>query len=115
MKKIVTHQIGIDSGDVLLFSDFENDGEMWTGKGPRRVRHQISFSESYKAVPNVTLQMSMVDMSNDAYIRADVQAENITATGFEIVFRTWDDSRIARIRVAWQSIGAVESDDNWDL
>lgn len=115
MKKFASHQIGLCSGDVLLFSDFENDGDMWAGQGPRLVRRKITFSEAYATAPNVTLQLSMVDMSNDAFIRADLQAENITPTDFEIVFRTWEDSRIARVRVAWQSIGAVSSDDNWDL
>lgn len=115
MKKIASHQIGIDSGDILLFSDFENDGMMWAGKGPRLVRRKVAFSDAYAATPNVTLQLSMVDMSNDAFIRADLQTENITTTDFEIVFRTWEDSRVARIRVAWQSIGAVASEDSWEL
>ena len=115
MQKITTHQIGIDAGDVMLFSDFEDDGKMWAGTGPRLVRRNVAFSEPYVALPQITLQMSMIDMSNDAFIRADLQAENVTLTDFEIVFRTWEDSRIARIRVAWQAIGAVKSEDAWDL
>lgn len=115
MKKINTHQIGIDAGDVILFSDFEDDGKMWAGTGPRLVRRKVTFSETYADVPVITLQLSMIDLSNDAFIRADLQAENITTSDFEIVFRTWEDSRVARIRVAWQSIGAVSSEDSWDL
>ena len=115
MQKFLSHQIGIDTGDVTLFSDFEDDGPMWTGTGPRMARRTVTFSESYASAPNVTLQLSMVDMSNDAYIRADLQAENVTETNFDIVFRTWGDSRVARIRVAWQAIGAVQSEDGWEL
>jgi len=54
-------------------------------------------------------------MSNSANIRTDLQRENITKTGFDIVFRTWGDTQVARCRVAWQSIGPVTADDVWDI
>jgi len=59
--------------------------------------------------------LSMIDMSNEAYLRGDLRAENITKTGFNIVFRTWADTKIARARVAWMSIGALPGDDAWDI
>lgn len=100
---------------MLLFSDFEEGGEMWKGEGPRQVRRAVSFDGAFLQPPIVTVHMTMVDMSNDAFIRADLQAEAITQNGFEIVFRTWGDSRIARIRAGWQAIGAVTNEDNWQL
>lgn len=57
----------------------------------------------------------MLDASNETNIRFDVQAEDITNAGFDIVFRTWCDTKVARCRVAWQSMGAVRADDVWDL
>ncbi|MCK0119244.1 MAG: H-type lectin domain-containing protein [Yoonia sp.] len=115
MKRLESHAVGVDHGDVILFSDFEDDGEMWKGEGPRSARHSVTFSERYVDAPTVSLQMSMIDMSNDAFIRADLQPENISEAGFDIVFRTWGDSRVARIRVAWQAIGPLPSDDTWEL
>jgi hypothetical protein len=44
-----------------------------------------------------------------------MQAEDITNAGFVIVFRTWGDTKVARCRVAWQSMGAVRADNVWDL
>src|SRR6056297_1569200 len=35
MKEISSTIIGIEEGDNVLFSDFEDDGEMWAGTGPR--------------------------------------------------------------------------------
>ena len=35
------------------------------------------------------------------------KAEGISPEGFEIVFRTWGDTKVARVRVAWQAIGAA--------
>lgn len=115
MRKLDNNVIGIDHGDVVLFSDFEDDGQMWTGDGPRVSRTAVSFSEEYKAVPTVYVSVSMLDMSNHANVRVDVQADSITNVGFEIVFRTWGDTQVARCRVAWQSIGPVQADDVWEL
>ncbi len=115
MRKLESNVIGMDQGDVVLFSDFEHDGQMWTGDGPRHTRMAVAFSEVYTGRPNVYVSVSMLDISNSGNSRFDVQAENITNSGFDIVFRTWGDSRVARCRVAWQSIGAVRADDVWDL
>ena len=38
MIKISQHKLGIQQGDTVLFSDFEHDGVMWTGDGPRQTR-----------------------------------------------------------------------------
>ena len=45
----------------------------------------------------------------------DISAENVTATGFEIVFRTWADTRVARIRADWIAIGPAKDEDDWDV
>lgn len=115
MRKITAHTLGIDQGDVVLFSDFEDGGEMWTGEGPRLARRAVRFSERFDAPPSVMVSMSMWDFGHDSNIRADVQAEEITRDGFDIVFRSWGDTRVARVRVAWQALGAVGHEDAWDL
>ena len=115
MRKFGNHMIGVDQGDLVLFSDFEDGGEMWTGEGPRLTRHHVRFAESYDAVPMVQVSLSMWDISNGANARADVTSESVTRDGFDIAFRTWGDTRVARVRVAWMSIGPIRSDDTWDL
>lgn len=115
MKRIETSRLGIDQGDVVLFSDFEHDGEMWTGDGPRHTRVHVNFAESFASTPQVAVSLSMWDVSNTSNMRVDVQAEDITPTGFDIVFRTWGDTKVARVRVGWQSIGALQADDIWDI
>lgn len=115
MRKLESNVIGLDQGDVVLFSDFEHDGEMWTGDGPRNTRVAVAFSEKYIDQPVVYVSVSMLDASNETNTRFDVQAEKISKGGFDIVFRTWGDTKVARCRVAWQSMGAVRADDVWDL
>ncbi|NCO87565.1 MAG: hypothetical protein GW886_13135 [Rhodobacterales bacterium] len=115
MKRLGHRAIGIDQGDVILFSDFEHDGVMWTGDGPRQTRAHVQFSDAFLDAPSVIVGLSMWDMSNIANARADVTTEDVTAQGFAILFRTWGDSKIARVRVRWQAIGPVEDEEIWSL
>jgi hypothetical protein len=45
----------------------------------------------------------------------DISAETITVEGFVIVFRTWGDSRVARVRADWLAIGALRGEDDWEV
>lgn len=115
MKRIEHHAIGIDEGDLVLFSDFEHDGPMWAGEGPRKIQKPVLFAQPYLEPPSVMVGFTMWDVSNIATARMDLRAEEITSTGFTIVFRTWGDTRIARVRASWRSIGALAHADNWTL
>ena len=115
MKRISAHCVGIDQGSTILFSDFEEGGKMWTGNGPREARKKIRFSQSFKSVPAMMVGISMWDLDQKTSQRSDLSAENVTETGFEIVFKTWSDTRVARIRADWTAIGEVSDDDDWDV
>ncbi|MGR3509566.1 MAG: H-type lectin domain-containing protein [Sulfitobacter sp.] len=115
MKRINGNSVGIDSGEKVLFSDFENGGEMWTGSGPRERRNRIEFSARYKEIPTVQASLALWDVDNATVMRADIRCENISEDGFDLVFRTWGDTRIARVRAAWMSIGPLSQKDDWDL
>ena len=117
MKKIRAHLVGIDQGEVVLFNDFVNDGVMWVGEGDRELRREVKFSESFAEAPSVSAWISLWDISNGSNARADISAEDIHADGFTLVFNTWSDTKIARLRVAWRAIGACrgDSDEYWDV
>ena len=88
---------------------------MWTGSGDRkRVRH-ITFDSPFRAAPVVQASFSLVDADTGPFLRAECRAENITATGFDLVVITWADSRLARIRLAWIAIGEAPYEDDWDV
>lgn len=107
--------IGIEQGSKILFSDYDHDGAMWTGSGPREVRHAQEFREHFVEPPMVTVGVSMWDIAHQTNSRVDITAENITASGFVIVFRTWADTRVARIRADWMAIGQARDEDDWDV
>lgn len=115
MRRFDSHPLGIDQGDIVLFSDFENDGDMWTGTGPRERRQHVRFSRSFREPPAVQVSISLWDVNPTTAVRAELVARDITAEGFDIVFRTWADTRIARIRTAWTAIGPLPYDDDWNI
>ena len=115
MKRISAGSIGIQQGSRVLFSDFADDGVMWTGQGDRDSRHVITFKQAFTEPPAVMVAISMWDTDHKHNARADLSAEKITAKGFHLVFRTWGDTRVARIRADWTAIGAVRDEDDWDV
>ncbi|MCV2894127.1 H-type lectin domain-containing protein [Lentibacter sp. XHP0401] len=114
MKKF-TGSIGITQGNDVIFEHFQDGGEMWTGSGNREMRKPITFREAFNASPSVHCSLTLWDVDSDTNVRADIEAENITAAGFDLVFRTWGDTKIARIRAGWMAIGPVRSEDDWEL
>lgn len=115
MKRLQTNKVGLDQGSTILFSDFEDGGKMWTGHGPREVRRPVRFSAAFKSPPNVMVGISMWDLDQKSNQRSDISAETITDTGFDIVFKTWGDTRIARIRADWMAIGTLADEDDWEI
>lgn len=115
MKRISSSRIGIVQGTRILFSDFVDGGPMWTGSGARESRHHIRFSERFAAPPAVMVGISMWDTDGATNLRADLTTELVTETGFQLVFRTWGDTRLARLRAEWTAIGPTIDDDLWDL
>lgn len=115
MKRFSAHMMGIQQGSRMLFSDFADDGVMWTGQGARESRHIVRFAEAFVDAPSVMVSMSMWDMDQKTNSRADISADEITPEGFHLVFKTWGDTRVARIRADWLAIGRVKDEDDWEL
>lgn len=111
----IGHGVGIVQGSRLLFADFADGGAMWTGRGEREVRVPVTFGDPFLDPPAVIVGMSMWDMHNGSNMRADISAAEVTRTGFVVVFRTWGDSRIARVRADWTAIGATRDEEDWDV
>lgn len=115
MQRLRTNLVGVDQGGVVLFSDFEDGGEMWTGRGAREALTTILYNGVFLNPPTVSVNISMWDMDQETNIRADVSTAQITREGFQIIFKTWGDTRIARVRATWTAIGEVKSEEDWDV
>ncbi|RVV96963.1 hypothetical protein EKE94_16655 [Mesobaculum littorinae] len=115
MRRFDQQQIGVAQGQVLLFSDFKHDGEMWTGAGPREILQDVRFDTPFRDPPVVHVAVSMWDTDAGSNQRGDVTAVDVTAEGYTLRFGTWGDTRIARLRILWTAIGAARDPDLWDV
>lgn len=115
MKRFSQSMVGVTRGAVMLFSAFEDGGPMWTGTGPRSERVRVRFDERFMEPPVVHVSVGMWDMAGGHNQRGDISADRITEEGFEIVFRTWDDTRVARLRAEWLAIGPVRYEDDFHI
>ncbi|AUC54018.1 hypothetical protein CDO87_12870 [Sagittula sp. P11] len=115
MRKFPGAALGVDQGTEEVFTDFEDGGEMWTGHGTRERRKAVTFSEPFRSPPVVQVALTLWDMDSQSNVRADISAEKVTPAGFEMVFRTWADTRVARVRMSWIAFGEASSPDDWDL
>jgi hypothetical protein len=115
MMRIPFGHLGVERGSRILFSDVEDGGPMWTGEGPRERRHHVAFSEPFLAPPVVTVSLGMWDLDHATNARVDLTAEEIGRDGFVVVFRTWGDTRVARIRADWLAIGPLRDDEAWEI
>lgn len=113
MLRLQSRYVGVDEGSAMMFSAFEDGGEMWTGKGKRSVKKRVRFSETFRRPPSVKVHVAMWDMDQASNQRADIQAVDITKEGFAIEFKTWGDTRVARVRADWMAIGEVTDEDDW--
>jgi hypothetical protein len=116
MLKIKSHAVGIDKGTFTLFSDFETGGKMWTGTGPREVAKWIKFNDAFSSPPSVNLVISLWDVHQGHNMRMEYRAVEINEIGFKAIFKTWGDTKIARVQMSWQAIGEVaDPEDLWIL
>lgn len=115
MKRFTTGAIGVTQGSNVVFSDFSDGGEMWSGDGDRVRRKFVEFDEPFRTSPMVHVGISLWDVNRQSNFRADISAENVSRTGFDLVFRTWGDSQIARISMNWIAFGELGYSDDWDV
>lgn len=115
MRRFGYFAVGVTNGSTEMFSAFESGGPMWTGQGPRVELRSVRFDERFVEPPVVHVSLSMWDVDGNANQRADIQAVNITAEGFELQFSTWGDTRVARVRASWMAIGPLRHEDDWNL
>jgi hypothetical protein len=99
MRVYSTNRLGVQQGSSVLFSDFAD----------------ITFSEPFAGLPMVHVSLSMWDFDQKTSARADISAEDVSATGFDLVFKTWADTRVARVRADWMAIGPAADEDAWDV
>lgn len=115
MKTLNASRVAIAQGDTDIFEDFSTGGPMWTEQGARERRVKVKFPQPFAEPPVVHTGISLWDVDYSTNVRCDLNTDQVTRKGFEIVFRTWGNTRIARARANWLAIGPAKDDDLWEL
>lgn len=93
-------------GEGEVFNHVDNNDFMWGGEGDRMVRQKVLFDTPFLGIPLVSVGISGIDASRAQNQRFHLRAENITCFGFELVFVTWGDTKIARASATWTATGS---------
>lgn len=88
-------------GQCDLFRHVDPDAYMWVGDGDRSVIMPIKFERRLETNPLVFLSLQSIDASQGHNLRFDLSAENVTTRGFDVVFSTWFDTKIASCSISW--------------
>jgi hypothetical protein len=93
----------IQSGVVCVYST-DAGYTLDSGSGLRTVSRQITFGTSFGArVPTVITNLQQIDSAVNYGLRVGVNPANITNSGFDIVFYTWDNSKIYDACTSWMA------------
>lgn len=105
MKRFSHFAVGVQQGSEVLFSAFADGSEMWTGDGPREHRHAVRFRGGFERMRPWCISACRCGTSTSKAISAWICfADEVESGGFTIVFRTWGDTRVARVRADWLAI-----------
>jgi len=99
------HEYLIQSG--IKICDWVSCPE-WTlheGSGNRYAVVNVSFPQPFASPPTVTVNISSFDMEEDVNARFTVYAQNVTTSGFQMVYYTWADSAVFGASATWLAYG----------
>ena len=71
--------------------------------------------DTYCDSDRIGILISTLEDAEGAATVALRQSEKLSEAGFDAVFRTWLDTRVARVRISWIAVGTVSSEDDWDV
>ena len=77
-----------------------------TGSGERLDVTPLLFKEKYTTPPKVLVAMNSIDATSPPNLRYDIYPEKITTTGFNMVLRTWADTKLFGSTILYVVLGS---------
>lgn len=109
------HAVGLQQGSSLMFSAFEDGGPIvvgqWRVEQVRRIcrlHTQVSADAGGSGAPSACGTLTATATSGPRSA-----PKTSPPAAFDLVFSTWGDTRVARIRADWIAIGALPHEDDF--
>jgi len=94
-----------DSGNIWKGYTNDTDWNLNKDSGSRTYIVKIDFKKTFKQIPTVEVSLKMIDVWNGAGSRVSISSQNVTDTGFDLVFHTWSDTIVYAIGATWIAYG----------
>ena len=75
-----------------------------SGNGIRSDTITVNFPVALNFTPIVHVSLVGIDSANSANLRINLDVQNVTSNGFEVVASTWFDTLIYAIHFSWLAI-----------
>jgi hypothetical protein len=72
---------------------------------PRTFTLPVAFAAPFAHPPVVQAGLVGFDLDQRDSGRLSTRVTNITTTGFDLVFTTWEDTRVYAVEVSWLAVG----------
>ena len=77
-----------------------------TGTGARTDTITVTFSTPLCYIPVVTANLAGADASKDFNLRINLDVQNVSSTGFQVLITTWADTNIYGVWFNWLAMVA---------
>jgi hypothetical protein len=74
---------------------------------PRTYTHHVQFDTSFSNIPLVHVGLSGFDIDNRDSARISVHTSAITSSSFDIVIKTWVNTRLYSVEISWIALGQM--------
>lgn len=95
----------IQSGDLSCDYNSCTGWTLHTGTGVRQYIKRITFPIAFSSPPKVVSNVHGFDLDYRVNSRMDVVIQNVTSTGFDVVFHTYADSIVYAVYSTWIAYG----------
>lgn len=83
---------------------WKTDHVFSNGQGKRSDIIAINFPNALNFMPMIHVSLVGLDSANSANLRINLDVQNVTSNGFEVVAKTWADTLIYAIHFNWLAI-----------
>lgn len=77
--------------------------------GERSILVPVKFLTPFKVKPDVVVALTFVDSDKSTNFRINITADQITKEGFNVIVKTWYDSKVYHVEGTWTAVAPAST------